>query len=172
MNRIFKLAGALGASTVTGMMAAPAGAQTLMPNFSFPEMRAVLTDLKATVLKEDVTDSGHRFIEAKTEDGLIFQVYGFECGDAKPTDTLQRCTGAELSADFTMAAGKNAHDAAAKVDYAAVSDDATSDTNLELRRYIIFDNGITPGNLKTNVQVYINITDKVWGYLTDNKFLN
>src|SRR5262249_21626656 len=159
-----------GAMAMAG--AAPAGAQTLMPNFSFPEMRAVLTDLKATVTKEDVTESGHRYLEAKAESGLIFQVYGFECGDAKGSDPLQRCTGAELSADFTMASGKNAHDAAAEIDYAAVVDEATSNTNLQMRRYLIFDNGITPGNLKTNIQVYLNITNKVWDKLSEEKFLN
>jgi hypothetical protein len=38
-------------------------------------------------------------------------------------------------------------------------------------RYLIFDDGITPGNLKVNLQVFLNISNKAWTYMSEKDFM-
>jgi hypothetical protein len=147
---------------------APASAQTVMLNFSFPELRQQLTDLKSTVTKEADTDEKTHYLEAKTESGLIYAVYGAECDSKEAT---QRCKGAELVASFSLADKGDVGEALELIDYAALADYKGSDGNVKVSRYVIFDNGITPANFKTNIEVFISLSDKIWDLLDEEGFL-
>jgi hypothetical protein len=148
---------------------APAFGQTVMLNFSFPEMRQQMTDLKSTVTKEAETGEKVRYLEGKAESGLVYAVYGFECDSQEPS---QRCRGAEMIASFTLERKDDVDEAMDLIDYAAVADYKGSDGNLKLSRYVIFDNGITPANLKVNLEVFLNISNKVWDMLEDEGYFD
>ncbi|MDP3735938.1 MAG: hypothetical protein Q8R02_01035 [Hyphomonadaceae bacterium] len=155
------VAGGLFAAAV---IAAPASAQTVMTDFSFDDLRLVFADLKDTVTDEDTNSDGIHFIEAKTEGGLSYVIYGRQCATEKPL----RCTGAQIMSSFTIKSARLA-EAIQAIDYAAVSDFAEDD-ELKLSRYLIFDGGITRENLKTNLTVFRSIADKAWDLLTDGDY--
>ena len=159
---------ALSALAGLALAGAPAFGQTVMLNFSFPELRQHLTDLKSTVTKEDDTTDKIHYLQGKTESGLVYAVYGMECDSG---DATLRCRGAEMIASFTLADTSKADTALAMVDYAAVADYKGTDGNLKLSRYVIFDHGITPANFKTNIEVFLNIADDVWDKLDEEKLL-
>jgi hypothetical protein len=157
---------ALSAMAMLAVAGAPAFGQTVMLNFSFPELRQQLTDLKSTVSKEGDTDDKIHYLEAKAESGMIYAVYGAECDEA-----IQRCRGAEMIASFSLADKSDIDDALDMIDYAAVADYKGADGNVKISRYVIFDNGITPANLKTNIEVFLSIANKVWDKLDEEKLL-
>ena len=156
---------ALAALALTG---APAFAQAVMLNFSFSEMRDQLVAQGVTVTKEEDTAEGLHYLQAKDDTGLIFAVYGMECDSKAVT---QRCTGAEMLASFTLSDKTKIDQALDMVDFAAVSDYKGTDGNVKISRYIIFDNGITPANLKVNIEVFLSLTNQVWDKLDDADLL-
>ena len=164
MNR-FALAAAL---AVAGL-GAPAFAQTsVLKDFSWADMRTALDGVKATVTKEGVTEGGVRYLAAKDSEGMNFDVYGHEC-DTK--EASQRCRGAELSASFTLKNKADVPKALAGIDYAAVADSEDGDSAIKMVRYLIFDEGITPGNLKVNLEVFLNISNDAWTYMSEKDFM-
>lgn len=158
---------ALSAIAVLALAGAPAFGQTVMLNFSFPELKQQMIDLKSTVKKEAETDDKIRFIEAETEDGLIYAIYGLECDSKEPT---QRCRGAEMVASFDLERDGDIGEALDMIDYAAVADYKGADNRLKLSRYVIFDDGITPANFKVNITVFTNIANDVWDLLEEEGF--
>ncbi len=152
-----------------GFGSAPAFGQTVMLNFSFPELKQQLIDLKSTIKKEAETDDKIRFIEAESPDGLIYGVYGLECDSKEPT---QRCRGAEMIASFDLERDGDINEALDLIDYAAVADYKGTDNRLKLSRYVIFDDGITPANFKVNITVFTNIANDVWDMLEEEGFFD
>lgn len=158
---------ALSALAVMAFAGAPAFGQSVMLNFSFEELRQQLTDLKSTVTNEAETEDKVHYLEAKTESGLVYTVYGVQCAAEVP----QRCRGAEMVASFTLADPNDIEEALDMIDYAALADYKGTDGNVKLSRYVIFDHGITPANFKTNIEVFLSISDKVWDKLDEEDFL-
>lgn len=159
---------ALSALAALALTATPAFGQAVMLNFSFPEMRQQLTDLKSTIREEgDSEEEKTHYLEAEDESGLLYAVYGNEC-DSK--ESTQRCEGAEMIASFEFADKSDVDGALELIDYAAVSDYKGSDGDLKISRYVIFDNGITPANLKVNIEVFLSISNKVWDLLEDEGY--
>jgi hypothetical protein len=161
---------ALSALATLALTAAPAFGQTVMLNYSFPEMRQQLTDLKSTVTEEgDTEEEKTHYLEAKADTGLIYAVYGNECDSKEAT---QRCRGAEMIASFELADDGDVNEALDLIDYAAIADYKGSDGDLKISRYVIFDNGITPANLKVNIEVFLSISNKVWDMLEDEGYFD
>lgn len=158
----------LPALAAAALACAPASAQSVMLNFSFPELRQQLADLKTTVTEEGDTDAKAHFMEAKADTGLVFAVYGSEC-DSK--EASQRCRGAELVASFTLADKSKAGEVLDMVDYAALADYKGADGNVKVSRYVIFDHGITQANFKSNIEVFLSLSNKVWDLLDDKGYL-
>lgn len=149
--------------------AAPASAQTaLWKNFSFAEMRSVLQHEKATVTNETVDDAGLRYLTARAEGGLIFQVYGTECDSKEPG---QRCKGADFIASFTLKDGVDPLKVADEIDYSALSDYRLGANRVAISRYVILDDGISEANLWANAAVFLNLADAVWDALSDKGYL-
>jgi hypothetical protein len=160
---------ALSALAAMAFAGAPAYGQTVMLNFSFPELRQQMIDVKSTVTNEADTEEKVHYLEAKTESGLTYVVYGVQCDSAEAT---QRCSGAEMVASFSLADKSDVEEALDLIDYAALADYKGTDGNVKLSRYVIFDHGITPANFKTNLEVFLSIADKVWDKLDEEGLLN
>lgn len=150
---------AAAAAAFIGLLAtAPAQAANLS-DWATADMRKALTEEKITI-SEDGMSEDDPYLDAVSEAGLKFTVYGTAC---KGEGAARRCQGAQLSTSFTM---KSNEEVAAKVkelDYAAVSIFPDQDEpSLRVTRYIIFDHGIDPENLKTNIRVFLNIAEEIW----------
>jgi hypothetical protein len=158
---------ALSALAALALAGAPASGQTVMLNFSFPEMREQVAAIKATPGKEGEIEDKTHYLQAKAESGLNFTVYGIECDSNEAT---QRCRGAEIVSSFDLASEEKVAEAMEQIDYAAVGDFDGGEGRLRLSRYLIFDEGITPGNLKANLKVFISIADDVWDMLDEEGF--
>lgn len=156
---------ALGAAM---LVSAPAHAQAVMLNFNFPELRQQLVDQGVTISREADAKDELRYIQGKDDTGMIFAAYGMEC-DSK--EITQRCTGAELLASFTLADKTKIDQALDMIDFAAVSDYKGQDGNVKISRYVIFDNGITPANFKSNIEVFLSLANQVWDKLDDADLL-
>ena len=76
-----------------------------------------------------------------------------------------------MVASFTLADPNYLEEALDLIDYAALADYKGVDGNVKLSRYVIFDHGITPANFKTNIEVFLSISDKVWDKLDEEDFL-
>jgi hypothetical protein len=163
--RLFAIAGA-----ACVLFGAGAQAQTpaLMMDYSVAEMRAVLTEVGATINREDITTTGDRYISATDASGLKFGVYAYEC-DSK--EIAQRCRGADYVVSFSIKPGKLA-EALKIVSYAAVADYEVEDNGLQMSRYVIFDGGISRANLVTNTEVFLDLTNEGWDALDAAKLLD
>jgi hypothetical protein len=158
---------ALSTLAALSLAGAPTFGQTVMLNFSFPEMREQVAAIKATPGKEGETEDKTHYLQAEAESGLNFTIYGIECDSKEAT---QRCRGAEIVSSFDLASEEKVTKAMELIDYAAVADIDGGDGRLRLSRYVIFDEGITPGNLRTNLKVFISIADDVWDMLDEEDF--
>lgn len=150
-----------------GALAAPAHAQVLMKNYSFDEMRLAVQEVGSEVQREDADDAGQRFLQAKSKSGLVYAVEGRACDSKEPS---QRCLGLNISCSFTLKPGADTAKALEAGNYEAVKTYVEAG-GLRLGRYVIFDYGITPANLKTNLTVFLEIADKVWTDLGDRQLL-
>ncbi len=136
--------------------------QTLMPNFSWPEIRETLESLNVAITAEGA-DGDIRYFDA-SKDKIVFSVFGFECDAKEPT---QRCRGALLTASITPKDADSLAKAIAAIDNVAVEDSVSPRGNIRLKRYIMFDEGISSGNLKANITVFMNVTQGVAKMLAD-----
>jgi len=150
-----------------GAFGAPAFAQSIMKDFSWPEMRAEIAVAGAEVTRDDITGD-LRYLAGKDDTGLVFAVYGFQC-DSK--ETSQRCTGADFVSSFTFKDPATVNDALAQIDYASLADYKGDDERLKIARYVIFDNGITRENLQANIEVFLRLSNKIWDDLDDDGLL-
>jgi hypothetical protein len=148
-------------------LAAPAHAQVLMKNYNFDEMRLAVQEVGSEVQREDADDEGQRFLQAKTKSGLLYAVEGRACDSKEPS---QRCLGLNLSSSFLLKPGADTMKVLDLASYEALKS-SVENGELKLSRYVIFDFGITPANLKTNINVFLNIADKVWGELDEKQLL-
>jgi hypothetical protein len=148
-------------------IAAPAHPQVVMKNYNFDEMRLAVQEVGSEVQREDADAEGRRFLQAKTKSGLGYALEGRACDNKEPS---QRCLGLNLSCSFLL---KSAGDAARALEISSYETLRSSIENgeLKLSRYVIFDFGITPANLKTNITVFLDIADKVWADLDGKQML-
>jgi hypothetical protein len=138
--------------------AAPAHAANLS-DWGLADMRKVLTEEEITI-SDDGLSEDDPYIDAVSEEGLKFTIYGTAC---KGEGAARRCQGAQLSTSFTMDSNEAVAAKVKALDYAAVSIFADQDEpSLRVTRYIIFDHGIDPENLKTNIRVFLNIAEEIW----------
>lgn len=142
------------ALTVPGAAFAQSG---LLSDWAPSDMKAALVAAGATVTKEGTLDGGAPYIGATSKGGMKFVVYGTVC-----TGTAKRCKGANLSATFTLASDAEVDAREKKIDRSAVGVRNGGDNSLEVSRYVIFDNGISRGNLEVNIEVFIDVAEEVW----------
>lgn len=151
-----------------GASGAPAFAQSIMKDFTWADMRAVIEAAGATVTREDIADE-QRYLVGKDDSGLVFAVYGFQCDNK---ETYQRCTGADFVSSFTLKDPGAIDGILDSVNYAALADYKGDDGRLKIARYVIFDNGITRENLQVNAEVFLRLSNDIWDKLDDEGKLN
>jgi hypothetical protein len=156
MSKRFAIAAAMAiALAVPGA----AGAQSnILTDWGVSDMRQALTAAGAKITSETKLDSGAPYINAETDQGLKFVVYGTVCKG----ETVKRCAGANLVADFTYDSDAAVDAREKKIDRAAVGVRNAGDNTLEASRYLIFDDGITAGNLSKNIAVFIEVVHDIW----------
>lgn len=137
---------------------ATASAQTMMSDWSMAEMSGLLTEEGVSVLDMGQNSSGQPIIEAMAPNGRRITIFGTECQGA---GQAQRCTGAEITTEFTLQGPAALAEAWRTLDFAAVSFVGMGDNRLRMTRYVIFDNGIARENLRVNIQVFIAIAGLV-----------
>ena len=148
-------AGALAlALSVPGAAAAQSGT---LSDWGVADMKQAMVAAGATVTKEGVLDGGAPYIGGTSADGMKFLIYGTVC-----SGTPMRCKGANMTASFTLDSDAEVDAREKKIDRSAVSVRNAGENSLEVSRYLIFDDGITRGNLKVNISVFIEVAEEIW----------
>lgn len=148
-------AGALAlALTVPGAAAAQSGT---LSDWGVADMKQAMVAAGATVTKEGVLDGGAPYVGGTSADGLKFLIYGTVCSGTPP-----RCKGANMTASFTLDSDAEVDAREKKIDRSAVGVRNAGENSLEVSRYLIFDDGITRGNLKVNIAVFIEVAEEIW----------
>lgn len=129
----------------------------LLSDWAPSDMKAALTAAGATVTKEGALDDGSPYVGATSTGGMKFVVYGTVC-----KGTPKRCQGANISASFTLGSDAEVDAREKEIDRSAVGVRNGGDNSLEVSRYIIFDDGISRGNLATNIEVFIEVAEDIW----------
>lgn len=148
-------AGALAlALSVPGAATAQSG---MLSDWGVADMKQAITAAGATVTKEGALDGGAPYVGATSADGMKFLIYGTVC-----TGTPMRCKGANMTASFTLGSDAEVDAREKKIDRSAVSVRNAGDNSLEVSRYLIFDDGLSRGNLKVNIAVFIEVAEEIW----------
>ena len=156
MSKRFAIVGAMAMALA---LPGAAGAQSnLLRDWGSSDMRQALTAAGAKINSETQLESGAPYFNAETDQGLKFIVYGTVCKG----ETVKRCAGANLVADFSYDSDAAVDAREKKIDRAAVGVRNAGGNTLEVSRYVIFDEGITAGNLRENVLVFIEVVHDIW----------
>jgi hypothetical protein len=129
----------------------------VLSDWGVPDMKAAIVAAGSTVTKEGALDSGAPYVGATTASGMKYVIYGTVC-----KGTPQRCQGANITASFTLDSDTEVDQREKKIDRSAVGVRNAGDNSLEVSRYIIFDGGITRGNLATNIEVFVEVAEEIW----------
>jgi hypothetical protein len=152
----------LGACATTAAGNAP-GISRLIDRYDEAQLAAIMRELKYVVVESSVTSSGKPFMTVEAGDELSFRVMAEAC---KGEGAAQVCLGVQLSTQFAEAGG---------ADFDAIMDTANRtlrpaklfrvDSGLAYERYLIMDGGISQENLKTNISVYVEVLEAIYGQL-------
>lgn len=145
------------AGAACALFATPAAAQGLLSDWGIAEMKTAITAAGAKVTGSGTSDDGANYVNGQTDDGMKFLAYGTVCSTG-----TKRCKGANLSAGFTQETDAEVDRRAKEIDRMAVGVRNGGDKSLDVNRYVIFDGGISPDNLKANIEVFIGIADDIW----------
>jgi hypothetical protein len=148
-------AGALAlALSVPGAASAQSG---MLSDWGVADMKQAITAAGATVTKDGALDNGAPYVSGVTTSGMKFAIYGTVC-----SGTPKRCKGANMSASFTLDSDAEVDAREKKIDRSAVGVRNAGDNSLEVSRYLIFDDGISRGNLKVNIEVFLEVAEEIW----------
>lgn len=154
----------LGACATTGAGGAPIGdSGGLIDRYDEAALRSVLQELGYAVVGEDTSGTGKPFLTVEAGDKLSFRVMGESCdgeGDAKVCAGIQLSTqfGETGDADFdAVMAAANRTLRPAKL--------FRIDSGLAYERYLIMDGGVSRENLKTNISVFVEVLEAIYGQL-------
>ena len=152
---------ALGACA-TAAGGAPAQSR-LIDRYDQAALTSIMAELKYAVVETSVSASGKPRMTVEAGDELSFRVMGESC---EGEGAAQVCLGVQLSTQFAEAGD---------VDFDAVMAVANRtlrpaklfrvDSGLAYERYLIMDGGISRENLKTNISVYVEVLEAIYGQL-------
>lgn len=142
------------ALSVPGVAAAQSGT---LSDWGVADMKQAMVAAGATVTKEGALEGGAPYVGGTSADGMKFLIYGTVC-----SGTPARCKGANMSASFTLDSDAEVDAREKKIDRSAVNVRNAGENSLEVSRYLIFDDGITRGNLKVNIAVFIEVAEEIW----------
>jgi hypothetical protein len=135
----------------------------LIDRYDEAALTSILQELKYAVVESSVSSSGKPFMTVEAGDELSFRVMGESCDGE---GSSQVCLGVQLSTQFAEAGD---------VDFDEVMATANRtlrpakvfriDSGLAYERYLIMDGGISRENLKTNISVYVEVMEALYGRL-------
>lgn len=150
--------------SATALAQAPACAQeSLMKALDFDVLREITADQGLTLTDEGVDEEGDYYLSVKTETGLQFSLYGAVCSSSDPA---VGCAAVNILASFLLDDEHQAAEVMDTISYAFMKVYRSQD-DVAISRYVIFDDGITTGNLAANLRVFVEIAEKVWDQLAD-----
>lgn len=149
------------AAVAIGLSFAAGGAAQAqnMSDWSSPQMRSVLTELGAKITYEGYDDDGAPLFNATSDKGLKFEVSGTVCSGQR---AAARCKGAMLASDFVLDNENEARSKAEQVNTFAAVGVRLMGKEFRVYRYLIFDDGVSRGNLKVNVSVFLGVAHQIW----------
>ena len=134
-------------------MAGAAGAQTAEPidHWNTNAVMAALQVLKASDI-QSVTNEGRAAITARTRDGLNVGVYAKAC-DPAPPGVEPICHGMESLISFDPGPRADRKALAERLNHQFALGKFVDEPNgaIRLSSYLIFDGGVTPGNLRAQL---------------------
>ncbi|HEX5006615.1 MAG TPA: hypothetical protein VFV70_05850 [Hyphomonadaceae bacterium] len=156
-------AGACATTPPSGQTSGAAAPTGLIDRYDEKALRDIFTELKYAVVDSSVSSSGKPFMTVDASDELSFRVMGESCDGEGAS---QVCLGVQLSTQFAEAGD---------VDFDAVMATANRtlrpaklfriDSGLAYERYLIMDGGVSRENLKTNISVYVEVLQAIYGQL-------
>ncbi|MDP1736910.1 MAG: hypothetical protein Q8L23_05660 [Caulobacter sp.] len=149
------------ASALTLALSTPGAAfaqSGLLTDWGLTDMKQAVTAAGATVTKEGALSDGSPYVGATSAGGMKFVIYGTVCSGT----TAKRCKGANMSAGFTLDSDAEVDAREKKIDRSAVGVRNGGDNSLDVSRYLIFDEGISRGNLRVNIEVFIDVAEEIW----------
>jgi hypothetical protein len=159
----FGLALALGACATTAPGSPAPSTAKLIDRYDQSALTSIMAELKYAVVETSVSSSGKPFMTVEAGDDLSFRVMGESC---EGEGASQVCLGVQLSTQFAEVDG---------TDFDAVMAAANRtlrpaklfriDSGLAYERYLIMDGGISRENLKTNISVYVEVLQAIYGQL-------
>jgi hypothetical protein len=130
-----------------------AAAQSAEPidRWSDSAITAALEALKAADIKTG-DSGGHAMVTARTREGLSVGVYAKAC-DPKAAGAEAACRAMEAILSFEPAAGVDRRGLAERLnhEFALGKFMAEPDGSIRLSRYLVFDGGMTPANLRAEL---------------------
>jgi len=150
----------IAAGALALMISAPGAALAqsgLLTDWGVADMKTAIVAAGATVTKDGALDDGAPYVSVTTANGLKFVIYGTVCSGAP-----KRCKGANMTSSFTLESDAAVDAREKEIDRSAVGVRNAGDKSLEVSRYLIFDEGLTRGNLKTNIVVFIDVAEEIW----------
>ena len=158
----FGLVLALGACA-TAAPEATVAQQKLIDRYDEAALTSIMRELQYAVIETSISSSGKPFMTVEAGDELSFRVMGESC---EGEGAAQVCLGVQLSTQFGEIDG---------TDFDAVMATANRtlrpaklfrvDSGLAYERYLIMDGGISRENLKTNISVYVEVLEAIYGQL-------
>ena len=135
----------------------------LIDSYDGPVLRSIINELGYKISDSDTDSQGRprMTIDVGGESGAAFRIVGQSC-EGKDKD--QVCAGIQLAAQF----GKNGDDDKLGEIVDRVNRTLRPakifwiDSGLAYERYLIMDGGVTRENLKTNIEVFVEILQAIW----------
>jgi hypothetical protein len=159
----FGLALTLGACATTAPGNSAPSAGKLVDRYDEAALSSIMAELKYAIVETSVSSSGKPFMTVEAGDELSFRVMGESC---EGEGAAQVCLGVQLSTQFAEIDG---------TDFDAIMATANRtlrpaklfrvDSGLAYERYLIMDGGISRENLKTNISVYVEVLQAIYGRL-------
>lgn len=139
---------------VGGPIATAQSNDTLVKRLTLDDMKALITERSDTVERTG-ENNGKPYVAAKTETGFTYFMLGNAC---KPETG---CQGVEMLSVFARSPNVSLDELnTINTSFAAVSVSLRNDQFLT-SRYLIFDEGMTRGNIKVNLDVFLQVAGKV-----------
>lgn len=153
----------LGGCATTGVPAPAAETGALVDRYDEAVLRAIMADLAYAVVDTSENAAGKPFMMVEAGEALAFRVMGESC---QGEGAAQVCAGVQLSTQF----GETGE---ADFDEVMATANRTlrpaklfrAGPGLAYERYLIMDGGVSRENLKTNIVVFVQVLEALYGQL-------
>lgn len=142
---------------------APTSSTKLIDRYDEAALTSIMRELKYAIVESSVSSSGKPFMTVEAGDELSFRVMGESCEGEGPS---QVCLGVQLSTQFAEAGDVDFDEVMAAANRTLRPAKVFRiDSGLAYERYLIMDGGISRENLKTNISVYVEVLEALYGRL-------